>query len=446
MPRPGIHPGRRLAGAFALALPGLLAISCSQRLPVEQILAGYQEKRSYPELTLRCPQNETLFPPEIVPCTFAWQDATKADSWLVLVEFPDALRRLHFVNLRTEWTPKAPEWEEIKEHSREKRAKVTVLGFQRAAPLNLLSRGQISIGTSKDKVGAPLFYREVNLPFLEAVKDPSRIRWRFGTIDSEGPPPVVLEGLPVCGNCHSFSQDGRILGMDVDYANNKGSYVITAVARNMVLASSDIMTWDNYRPQDRQKTFGLLSQVSPDGQVVISTVKDKSVFVANPTWPSRNCFSPSRASWPATAATAAPSSPCRGLMILSMSKATRVGARMASIWFLPAPGHTNSRARRRKISCCSPSRIAPSSCAMESHSCLTFTGYPTTTDKAAKRSLWRGRSATGGATTLPSTRRTANGSSSARRGATCCSSPTASFTSSRPGAARPAGCNATPRA
>jgi tetratricopeptide (TPR) repeat protein len=282
MRRPGIHPRRMLARAFALVLPGLLASSCSQRLPVEQILAGYQEKRKYPELTLRCPQNETLFPPEIVPCTFAWQDATKADTWLVLIEFPDALHRLHFVSPRTEWTPKAPEWEEIKERSREKRAKVTVLGFQRAAPLNLLSRGQVSIGTSKDKVGAPLFYREVNLPFLEAVKDPSRIRWRFGTIDSEAPPPVALEGLPVCGNCHSFSQEGRILGMDVDYANNKGSYVITAVARNMVLASSDIMTWDNYRPEDHQKTFGLLSQVSPDGLVVISTVKDKSVFVAKP--------------------------------------------------------------------------------------------------------------------------------------------------------------------
>ena len=55
--------------------------------------------------------------------------------------------------------------------------------------------------------------------------------------------------------------------MDVDYANNKGSYVITAVAKNMVLASSEIMTWDNYRPEDHQKTYGLLSQVSPDGQV-----------------------------------------------------------------------------------------------------------------------------------------------------------------------------------
>jgi len=270
----------RLSLTVALAALGLLAASCSRSLPLERMLAAYQGPRSYSALTVRYPRNDTLFPPEIVPCTFAWEDASKADAWLVLVEAPDGLPNLHFVSLRTEWKPDARAWRQIKERSREKRAQVTVIGFRREAPLDLLSRGQVAIRTAKDPVGAPLFYREVNLPFLEAVKDPSRIHWRFGTIDAEEPPPVVLKGLPVCGNCHSFSQDGRILGMDVDYANNKGAYVITPVAKNMVLASSDIMSWDSYKPEDRRKTFGLLSQVSPDGQVVVSTVKDKSVFVA----------------------------------------------------------------------------------------------------------------------------------------------------------------------
>lgn len=99
-------------------------------------------------------------------------------------------------------------------------------------------------------------------------KTPSRIRWRFGAVSSTNPPPVVLEHLPVCGNCHSFSRDGKVLGMDVDYANNKGSYVITRVAKEMVLASSEIMTWDDYKREDGQQTLGLLSQVSPDGQLV----------------------------------------------------------------------------------------------------------------------------------------------------------------------------------
>jgi WD40 repeat protein len=88
--------------------------------------------------------------------------------------------------------------------------------------------------------------------------------------------------LPVCGNCHSFPRDGKILAMDVDYANSKGSYVITPVAEEMTLATSDIITWDDYRKEDGEDTFGLLSQISPDGRFVVSTVKDKSVFVPRP--------------------------------------------------------------------------------------------------------------------------------------------------------------------
>ena len=112
---------------------------------------------------------------------------------------------------------------------------MTVVGFE-AASEKIQSEASISISTSRDEVVAPIFYREVNLPFVDAVKDPTRIRWRFGDdLLAESSRPIVLENLPVCGNCHSFSADGSVLGMDVDYANDKGSYVITPVAEEMVL-------------------------------------------------------------------------------------------------------------------------------------------------------------------------------------------------------------------
>jgi tetratricopeptide (TPR) repeat protein len=115
-----------------------------------------------------------------------------------------------------------------------------------------------------------------------AVKDPSKIRWRLGCVSSEKQPPVVLEKLPVCGNCHSFSQDGKVLGMDVDYANDKGSYVTAAVVTEMLLTQDKLITWSAYKSAEGGQTFGLLSQVSPDGRYVISTVKDRSVFLARP--------------------------------------------------------------------------------------------------------------------------------------------------------------------
>jgi tetratricopeptide (TPR) repeat protein len=80
--------------------------------------------------------------------------------------------------------------------------------------------------------------------------------------------------------------------MDVDYANNKGAYAITRVDKQMTLAVSDIISWGGFRKEDRQQTFGLLSQISPDGQVVVSTVKDKSVFVPTPSLAFSQLFFP----------------------------------------------------------------------------------------------------------------------------------------------------------
>ena len=89
----------------------------------------------------------------------------------------------------------------------------------------------------------------------------------------------MLENLPVCGNCHSFTPEGRTLAMDVDYANDKGSYVISKIEKETVLSLDKIITWSSYRQEDEELTFGLLSQISPDGRYAVSTVKDRSVFV-----------------------------------------------------------------------------------------------------------------------------------------------------------------------
>jgi tetratricopeptide (TPR) repeat protein len=250
---------------------------------IEDVLAVYQDGTEYSGLTIHYPLNDTLFPPEIVPPTFRWEDSkSESDTWLITIKFQDDEGRMNSLTHDSEWTPKAEEWETIKKRSLEKEAEVSVLGVNASAPEKILSGGRISISTSRDEVGAPLFYRDVNLPFVDAVKDPSLIRWRFGAISSPEQPPVVLDNLPVCGNCHSFSADGKTLAMDVDYANSKGSYVITRIVEEMVLATSDIITWDEYKKEDMEQTFGLLSQISPDGKVVVSTVKDKSVFVPKP--------------------------------------------------------------------------------------------------------------------------------------------------------------------
>ncbi|HUT94238.1 MAG TPA: tetratricopeptide repeat protein [Thermoguttaceae bacterium] len=233
-------------------------------------------------LEILCPPDEALFPPDVVAPTFRWKDgAPDSDAWRIAFQFSDGGRALEFRSRQREWTVPDEAWEVIRGRSREQEARVTISGVRRAAPQEVLSRASVRISTSGDEVQSPLFFREVNLPFATAVKDPAaHIRWRFGPISCKGPPPIVLEKLPVCGNCHSFSAEGAVVGMDVDYANDKASYAICPVEREMILDRGKIIAWSDYRREDKEETFGLLSQVSPDGRHVVSTVKDRSVFVA----------------------------------------------------------------------------------------------------------------------------------------------------------------------
>jgi Flp pilus assembly protein TadD len=232
-------------------------------------------------LQITYPLEGTLFPPESVAPTFVWEDKTEnADRWDVVVRDDTGAEVLRASVDAPRWRPSEQNWKQIKHRSLERDAEVIVAGISPTKRVS--SSARVHIRTSKDKVGDSLFYREVPLPFLTAVQDPSRIRWRFGTIDEEAGPPIVLQNLPVCGNCHSFADNGSTLGLDVDYGNDKGAYGILPVSKHMVLDDAKIITWADYKREDAALTFGLLSRVSPTGRYVVSTVKDRSVFVAMP--------------------------------------------------------------------------------------------------------------------------------------------------------------------
>jgi tetratricopeptide (TPR) repeat protein len=287
---------RRVAICLLLAIIAVAALRWSlpqasrsepQRESDESVIArivlAHREDASRTRLIIDYPLDETLFPPEGVAPTFRWRDDhSGANAWLLTFAFEAGEAAHQHLSRQPAWTPTERQWRDIKQRSLEATATVTILGVDQDSPESVLSRGETTFRTSRDEVGAPIFYREVNLPFVEAVKDPSRIRWRFGTICSTQQPQIVLQNLPVCGNCHSFSSDASTLGMDVDYANSKGSYVIAGVEKEIVLDKKKIITWDDYQREDGKQTFGLLSQVSPDGRYIVSTVKDQSVFVPTP--------------------------------------------------------------------------------------------------------------------------------------------------------------------
>ena len=87
---------------------------------------------------------------------------------------------------------------------------------------------------------------------------------------------VVLKGMPTCANCHSFSLDGKTMGMDLDGPqNDKGLYAIVPVKPEMSIRNEDVITWSSLRDEHGSATrVGFMSQVSPDGRYVLTNVSE----------------------------------------------------------------------------------------------------------------------------------------------------------------------------
>ena len=217
------------------------------------------------------PFNGSTFPADISPASFRWKSLNPAiKSWNLT--FKTTERTFKKTSDTTYLKPEIAFWEELKKTSH----------FQ---PIRLLlesgdkkEAATIEIRFSKDSVKAPIFYRAVELPFRHADKFRDRLEWYLGDVVTNQKH-KMLDKMPVCANCHSFTRDGSTFGMDVDYANDKGNYTISAIRKQSVINLTDIISWSDYKKEDSVKTFGLLAQLSPDGKFAVSTVKDRSIFV-----------------------------------------------------------------------------------------------------------------------------------------------------------------------
>jgi Flp pilus assembly protein TadD len=285
-----------------------------------------QAKRVSP-IAIDYPADGSVFPPDIAAPTFLWRDPdASAASWRIEFALPGRKEKLEVVSkgvrlqvgesdpecvgsvppsLTTEqaaahtWKPDAEIWEALKKGSNRAPVTLTIRGFRTPNDRQAVSLGRVSISTSKDAVGAPIFYRDVPLidsPTEKGVIQPlppsaiHLIKWRIRDI-GEPQSKVVMENLPTCANCHSFSLDGRTLGLDVDGPqNDKGLYALVPVAKNMTIRNRDVIRWSSF--QDRAagkssapavKRFGFMSQVSPDGHYVVTTIEDPETQATHPT-------------------------------------------------------------------------------------------------------------------------------------------------------------------
>jgi len=260
-------------------------------------------------ITIDYPQDGSIFPPDIIPPTFIWRDVdASATAWLVAVTFADGSKPIHTIShgepiqigkidprcvsdnnkppsLTPEqaaahtWVPDAETWAMIKQHSVEHPATVEITGVTDTASDSPVSQGRVRLTTSKDPVGAPIFYRDVPLMPSEGAKNfnqplaPSSlflINWRLRFID-QPQSRLLIHDLHTCANCHSFSADGKTMGIDVDGPkNDKGLYAVVPIRANMSIRNQDMVSWNNDMSVGKSRV-GFMSQVSPDGRYVLST-------------------------------------------------------------------------------------------------------------------------------------------------------------------------------
>jgi Flp pilus assembly protein TadD len=180
------------------------------------------------------------------------------------------------------WTPGQATWQTIQEHTAGKSATMFITGYR--ADGVAASQAQVQFSTSPDPVGAPIFYRDVPLMPSAGANGTVQplsptaihlIRWRLRDI-LQPESRTVLTNMPTCANCHSFSGDGKTMGIDVDGpANDKGLYALVPVERHISIQNKDVVQW-NTDGQAGKVRVGFMSQVSPDGRYVVGTFAGSS--------------------------------------------------------------------------------------------------------------------------------------------------------------------------
>jgi tetratricopeptide (TPR) repeat protein len=267
---------------------------------------------THPGLNLDVPANGAIYPPEFIPPQFAWRDDSPAATvWRVEIEFGDHSKPIKAWSngekmqlgeldntlvgyvpptltpeqaISHTWRPDPKMWEEIKKRSVDQPATVIVSGYAGQKDREPLSHAQASIRTSKDPVGAPIFFRNVPLippppeseqrgvikPLPDSVLP--KIKWQLRYVN-ETQSKTMMTGLPTCGNCHSFSRDGKTMGIDVDGpANDKGLYALIPVKKVSTISNDYLIRWSAFSEEGAQKRYGFMSQVSPDGKYVVNSI------------------------------------------------------------------------------------------------------------------------------------------------------------------------------
>ena len=157
------------------------------------------------------------------------------------------------------WKPDAETWAAIEKHAGGGPITISIHGYASANPTQPQSGADMQMSVSADPVNAPIFYRDVPLMpsqtekgFIKPLAESATplIAWRIRNV-AEPASHVVMTDLHTCANCHSFSANGKTLGLDMDGPqNDKGLYAVASVQKKMNIATNDMVSGSSFRGKE----------------------------------------------------------------------------------------------------------------------------------------------------------------------------------------------------
>src|ERR1039458_6229019 len=311
---PGAHArfDERISAARIVVLIAILCVFwAAVQAGVGRRVAGAGDQPAH--ISIDYPLTNSIFPPDFAPPTFQWRDpAGNADSWQIDVVFANGSVPLHLTSkgelmqvgkidprcisntnklpeLTSEqaaahtWKPDAATWADIENQAGAGAITVSIRGFAAPDSATPISSATMEMRVSADPVGAPIFYRDVPLMPSETEKGFIKplatgaiplIEWRMRNV-ADPSSHIVMTDLHTCANCHSFAANGKTLGIDMDGPqNDKGLYAMVPIQKKMTIRNEDTVSWASF-PSERSSPVrvGFMSQVSPDGRHVVTTVR-----------------------------------------------------------------------------------------------------------------------------------------------------------------------------
>ena len=216
-----------------------------------------------------------VIPADLAPPLFKWPD-TSDGPWRVEIRAQSDLEPLRLTAKQNPWEPSEMDWEAIKKIAPNQ---ALTLRIRAMRGKDMHRSFSTTFTVSSIPLASQIIYLDIPVPFAVAEKDVAKLQWRLLDPSACASSCVVLEKLPYCANCHTFSDNGQLFGLDIDYRGDKGGFILAKIAPQIIVRQEHVISWNDLDRNAQSPSRGLFARISPNGEHVLATVKERPFLV-----------------------------------------------------------------------------------------------------------------------------------------------------------------------